>query len=180
MHVWINPYRLLNSDNLDILHKNNIFFKKPEMFLKYGSQYFFNPSHPETLKHLQSVVADIVSRYDIDAVHIDDYFYPYPIKGREFPDEEDFRANPRGFQNKNDWRRDNVNRAIDMISSTIKRIKPYVEFGVSPFGVWRNKNRDPRGSDTKALSNYDDLYADILKWIDEGKIDYVIPQLYWR
>ena len=180
VHVWINPYRLLNSDNLDILHKNNIFFKKPEMFLKYGSQYFFNPSHPETLKHLQNVVADIVSRYDIDAVHIDDYFYPYPIKGREFPDEEDFRANPRGFHNKNDWRRDNVNRAIDMISSTIKRIKPYVEFGVSPFGVWRNKNRDPRGSDTKALSNYDDLYADILKWIDEGKIDYVIPQLYWE
>ncbi len=180
VHVWLNPYRLLNSDNLDRLHKDNLFFKNPDMFIKYGSQYFFNPAHPQTLEHIKSVVKDIVTRYDIDAVHIDDYFYPYPIQGNNFPDDEDFKRDSRGFENKSDWRRDNVNRAIDIISSTIKEAKPYVEFGVSPFGVWRNKNRDPKGSDTKALANYDDLYADILKWIDEGKIDYVIPQLYWE
>ena len=180
VHVWLNPYRLLNSDNTDILQRNSLFFSRPNMFIKYGSQYFFNPARQETLEHLGKVVADIVSRYDIDALHIDDYFYPYPIEGKEFPDAADFRADPRGFKNRADWRRDNVNRAIDVISSTIKRIKPYVEFGVSPFGVWRNKSRDPRGSDTKALSNYDDLYADVVKWIDEGKIDYIVPQLYWE
>lgn len=180
VHVWLNPYRLLNSDNLDLLHGDNLFFKNPDMFIKYGTQYFFNPAHGKTLEHIGRVVNDIVTRYDIEAIHIDDYFYPYPIKGKEFPDADDFEANPRGFKNKSDWRRDNVNKAIDVIASTIKRAKPYVEFGVSPFGVWRNKSRDPRGSDTKALSNYDDLYADILKWIDEGKVDYVIPQLYWE
>lgn len=180
VHVWLNPYRLLNSDDLDQLHGDNLFFKKPDMFIKYGMQYFFNPANKETLEHIRLVVRDIVARYDIDAIHIDDYFYPYPIRGEEFPDADDFKADPRGFKNIADWRRDNVNKAIDVISTTIKATKPYVEFGVSPFGVWRNKNRDPKGSDTKALTNYDDLYADILKWIDEGKIDYVIPQLYWE
>jgi uncharacterized lipoprotein YddW (UPF0748 family) len=129
---------------------------------------------------LADVVEDIVSRYNIDAVHIDDYFYPYPIKNEKFPDEEAFRQEPRGFADINAWRRNNVDLAIDTIYRTVKRIKPYVEFGVSPFGVWRNKSKDARGSDTKASANYDDLNADILKWLDEGKIDYVMPQLYWE
>ncbi len=180
VHIWINPYRLLKTENLEELSDDNLFFRKPDLFIKYGTQYFFNPAKEETITHLQSVIADLVSRYDIDGVHIDDYFYPYPIGGKQFPDDHDFKADNRGFSNKNDWRRDNVNRAIDAIYSTIKRIKPYVEFGVSPFGVWRNKNKDPRGSATKALSNYDDLYADILHWIYKEQVDYVIPQLYWE
>jgi len=180
VHVWLNPYRLLNSDDTTLLNPEHLFFKNPKIFVKYGTQYYFNPAYKETRQYLKNIVADIVSRYDIDAVHIDDYFYPYPIKGEEFPDEEQFREDNRGFTNKNDWRRDNVNLVIDMISKTIKEIKPWVEFGVSPFGVWRNKSRDPKGSDTKALTNYDDLYADVLKWLKEGKIDYVMPQLYWE
>ena len=180
VHAWLNPYRLLNSDDLNLLHQNNIFFKYPELFFKYGNQYFFNPAKDATVEYLKNIVADIVSRYDIDALHIDDYFYPYPIKGKDILDEEDFTANSRGFTDRNDWRRDNVNRAINAIYTTIKSIKPYVAFGVSPFGVWRNKNKDINGSNTKALSNYDDLYADILKWEREGKVDYIIPQLYWE
>lgn len=180
VHVWINPYRLLNSNDLNLLDQNNLFFKDPELFIKYGEQYIFNPARQETLDHLQKVISDIVSRYDIDALHIDDYFYPYPIAGKEFPDKEDFKRDPRGFKDIKDWRRDNVNRAIKMISETVREIKPHVEFGVSPFGVWRNATKDPRGSNTKALSNYDDLYADILHWIKQGQVDYIIPQLYWE
>ena len=180
VHVWLNPYRVLNVDNINLLNPSHLYFKNPKIFVKYGTQYYFNPAYAETREYLKNIVADIVSHYDIEAVHIDDYFYPYPIRGEEFPDNEAFKEENRGFKNKNDWRRDNVNLAIDLISKTIKDIKPYVEFGVSPFGVWRNKGTDPNGSDTKALSNYDDLYADVLKWLKEDKIDYVMPQLYWE
>jgi len=180
VHVWLNPYRVLNNDDINLLNPNHLYFRNPKIFVKYGTQYYFNPAYEETRQYLKNIVADIVSRYDIEAIHIDDYFYPYPISGEDFPDAEAFRTEHRGFTNKNDWRRNNVNLAIDIMSKTIKEIKPWVEFGVSPFGVWRNKNRDPNGSDTKALSNYDDLYADVLKWQKEGKIDYVMPQLYWE
>jgi len=180
VHVWLNPYRVLNNEDLNLLNPNHLYFKNPKIFVKYGTQYYFNPAYEETRQYLKKIVADIVSRYDIAAIHIDDYFYPYPIRNEEFPDAEAFKTEHRGFTNKNDWRRDNVNLAIDIMSKTIKEIKPWVEFGVSPFGVWRNKSRDPKGSDTRALTNYDDLYADVLKWQKEGKIDYVMPQLYWE
>jgi uncharacterized lipoprotein YddW (UPF0748 family) len=180
VHAWLNPYRVLNSDNLDLLNENNYFFKNQYIYVKYGNQYYFNPAYKETRDFLTKVVEDIVSHYDIEAVHIDDYFYPYPIKNEPFPDELAFQQEPRGFTNINNWRRNNVDLAIDTIYHTIKKLKPWVEFGVSPFGIWRNKSRDPKGSDTKALANYDDLYADVLKWMQEGKIDYVMPQLYWE
>jgi uncharacterized lipoprotein YddW (UPF0748 family) len=128
------------------------------------------------------VVSDIVRRYDIDAIHFDDYFYPYKISGVEFPDDKSFKKYPDNFgpQNKEDWRRNNVDQIIRQLHDSIKSIKPYVEFGISPFGVWRNKKNDSNGSETRAgVSNYDDLYADILKWQKEKWIDYVTPQLYW-
>jgi uncharacterized lipoprotein YddW (UPF0748 family) len=180
IHVWLNPYRVLNSDNINLLSSNNNFFKNPKIYIKYGGQYFFNPACRETRAFLADVVADIVSRYDIDAVHIDDYFYPYPIKNEKLQDERTFEQETRGFADINAWRRNNVDLAIDTIYSTIKRIKAHVEFGISPFGVWRNKSKDARGSNTRALANYDDLYADVLKWLAEDKIDYVMPQLYWE
>jgi len=181
VHVWINPYRILNGSNVGILSPSHVFFKKPFMVVKYGGKYYFNPGLDETREYLGKVVADIVRRYDIDAVHFDDYFYPYRVAGEEFPDEAAFRKYPRGFTNKDDWRRNNVNMVIRELSDTIKRIKPWVEFGISPFGVWRNKSKDPRGSNTTAgTTNYDDLYADVLKWQKEGWIDYVAPQLYWE
>ena len=124
--------------------------------------------------------ADIVSRYDVDAIHMDDYFYPYPIKGKDFPDDASFARFGGGFSNKGDWRRSNVNVLIKKLHETIREIKPWVKFGVSPFGIYRNESSDPLGSKTKGLQNYDDLYADVLLWAREGWIDYNIPQIYWH
>ena len=183
VHAWLNPYRVVNSDNLNLLGKNHLYQKRPELFLKYGGKYYFDPGLDETREFLNNVVKDIVERYDVDAIHFDDYFYPYPVAGEKFPDDETFRNNPRGFapNQKDDWRRNNVNMVIVELQKTIKDIKPWVEFGISPFGVWRNNDIDPRGSATKAsVQNYDELYADILKWLNEGTIDYVVPQLYWE
>lgn len=183
VHVWLNPYRVTNSDNLNLLSKDHLYYKNKDLFLKYGGKYYFDPGLDETRAFLNKVVEDIVQRYDIDAIHFDDYFYPYKVANEEFPDFKSFRDNPRGFSpmQKDDWRRNNVNMIISELQQTIKSIKPWVEFGISPFGVWRNKSSDPRGSDTQAgVQNYDDLYADILKWLHEGTIDYVTPQLYWE
>lgn len=181
VHVWINPYRLLNNDQTSGLDKSHLYFQKPHLFVKYGGKYYFNPGLDETRNYLNQIVKDIVERYDIDAIHFDDYFYPYPVAGQEFPDQETFRRNPRGFTNKNDWRRNNVTLVIQELKKTIQSAKPWVEFGISPFGVWRNEVMDARGSATKAgIQNYDDLYADILLWLEKGIIDYVAPQLYWE
>ena len=181
VHVWLNPYRTLNEDDLSILTENHLYHRRPDMFVKYGGKYYFNPGLDVTREYLNDVVADIVTRYDIDAIHFDDYFYPYRIAGQEFPDSETFRRYPRGFTDKDAWRRNNVDMVIKELQRTIKSRKPWVEFGISPFGVWRNKSADPMGSDTRAgQTNYDDLYADVLKWMREGDIDYVVPQLYWE
>ncbi len=183
VHVWLNPYRVINSENLEILSKNHLYFKNKDLFVKYGGKYYFDPGLDETREFLNRVVEDVVERYDIEAIHFDDYFYPYRVANEEFPDEASFKKFPRGFapNQKDDWRRNNVNLVIEELQQTIKSIKPWVEFGISPFGVWRNNSVDPRGSATQAgVQNYDDLYADILKWLKEGTIDYVVPQLYWE
>ena len=183
VHAWINPYRVTNSRGSGELCQQHLFFEKKEMFVNYGNRYYFDPGLDETREFLNLVVRDVVERYNIDAVHFDDYFYPYKIAGVDFPDQKTFERYPRGFtqEQKNDWRRNNVNLIISELQQTIKSIKPWVEFGISPFGVWRNSSTDPRGSATKAgIQNYDDLYADILKWLQEGSIDYVTPQLYWE
>ena len=182
VHVWLNPYRTTSVFSIKDIAPNHIYHQHPEWFIHYGDKYYFDPSLEETRSWLNKIVADIVTRYDIDAIHFDDYFYPYKVKGQEFPDEKRFLENPRGFKNKDDWRRDNVNLIIQQLQHTIKSIKPWVEFGISPFGVWRNEANDSiRGSKTKAgVQNYDDLYADILLWLEKGWIDYVMPQLYWE
>ena len=183
VHVWLNPYRLSNSDNINMLSKDHLYYKNKDLFVRYGGKYYFDPGLDETRMFLNSVVEDVVEHYDIDAVHFDDYFYPYKVGNQEFPDNESFKKFPRGFapNQKDDWRRNNVNMVIAELQQTIKSLKPWVEFGISPFGVWRNDNVDPDGSATRAgVQNYDDLYADILKWLKEGNIDYVVPQLYWE
>jgi len=132
------------------------------------------------MQYVTNIVKDVVTRYDVDAIHMDDYFYPYRITGKEFPDEATYRKYGDGL-NKEDWRRSNCDSIIKMIHDTIVAVKPMVKFGISPFGVWRNKSNDEDGSDTKAgQTNYDDLYADILLWLKKGWIDYVAPQLYWE
>ncbi|MFW5706448.1 MAG: glycoside hydrolase family 10 protein [Bacteroidota bacterium] len=183
IHLWLNPYRAELDTARNALSEDHPMRRHPEWFVTYGQMGYFNPGLPQTRDHVSHVVADLVRRYDMDAIHFDDYFYPYPITGEEFPDSAAFAKHPHGFspEQKDDWRRHNVDLIIKQLQDTIKSIKPHVAFGISPFGVWRNQTIDPKGSATTAgVTNYDDLYADILKWQKEGWIDYVTPQLYWH
>lgn len=182
VHAWLNPYRVtISMMDTSQLVSNHLMKRHPEWFWQYGEQWYFEPGLDETRQWICLVVEDIVSRYDIDAIHMDDYFYPYPKPRLPLPDKACFEAHPRGFTDIREWRRNNVNMAIRDISQTIRSTKPWVKFGISPFGVWRNNTRDSIGSATTAgLTNYDNLYADVLLWIREGWIDYVCPQLYWH
>lgn len=181
VHVWLNPYRVQKDTVKDVLSKEHLYFKKPQLFVTYGKSRYFNPGLQETRNFVSSVVGEIVRNYNIQAIHMDDYFYPYKIEGQEFPDQKAFEKEPRQFSDKDNWRRDNVDLIIKQIRDTIIANKPEVEFGISPFGVWRNISKDAEGSKTTAsIGNYDDLYADILKWQKENWIDYVTPQLYWH
>lgn len=182
VHAWLNPYRVtIKTMDTTSLMPNHLMRLHPEWFWKYGEQWYFEPGLEETCDWICMVVEDVVCRYDIDAIHMDDYFYPYPLYRTAIPDTACFRLHSRGFTDIHAWRRDNVNRAIESISQTIRQTKPWIEFGISPFGVWRNQSRDSLGSATTAgLTNYDNLYADVLYWIRRGWIDYVTPQLYWE
>ncbi len=179
-HAWMNPYRaMFNIDNSSI-SASHITKIHPEWFLAYGDKKYFDPGNKEVQKYVTTVVKDVVSRYDVDAIHFDDYFYPYRIAGKEFPDEVSFAKYGKGM-NIDDWRRSNTDSVILMLSRVIKQESKKCQFGISPFGVWRNADKDSRGSNTQAgQTNYDDLYADILLWLKNGWIDYVAPQLYWE
>ena len=178
-HAWFNPYRALVNTDLGI-DSSSLVFQKPLWFVTYGKNMYFDPGLPEAREHTVSVIMDVVNRYDVDGVHFDDYFYPYRIAKTEFPDSVSFEKYKGDFTNKDDWRRNNVDILIKKLNDSINQVKPHVQFGISPFGVWRNKSVDPMGSDTRAGQTcYDDLYADVLKWLKEGWIDYVVPQIYW-
>lgn len=177
-HAWLNPYRAEFSIGKSSIAKDHIMRKHPEWFLKYGDKRYFDPANKDAQDFVVKVVRDIVKHYNVDAIHMDDYFYPYRIAGKEFPDEQSYRKSGTTLS-KDDWRRSNVDSIIKKISIAIKEEKPWVKFGISPFSVWRNSDKDPEGSDTRAgQTNYDDLYADILLWMRNGWIDYVTPQLY--
>lgn len=179
-HAWLNPYRANFSIARSSIAPAHISKLHPEWFLAYGGKLYFDPGNKSGQKWTLDVVKDIVARYDVDAIHMDDYFYPYRIAGKEFPDSTSYAMYGDGML-KDDWRRSNVDSIIVALSASIKRIKPWVKFGISPFGVWRNSDKDPVGSATQAgVTNYDDLYADILLWTRSGWIDYVVPQLYWE
>ena len=179
LHAWVNPYRARTKGTtvLSPMHPYNRF---PQYFVEYCGQLYFDPGFPECRQYIRKIVEDIVTRYDVDAIHMDDYFYPYPTPGVEFPDDVSFAANGRGFTNRGDWRRNNVNVLIKELHETIHAAKPWVKFGVSPFGIYRNQKSDPNGSATNGLQNYDDLYADVLMWVNNGWVDYNIPQIYWE
>lgn len=178
-HAWFNPYRAAMIVDGSEIDSASILFQHPNWFLKYGKNMYFNPGLPPVRDHVTNVILDVVNRYDVDGVHFDDYFYPYKISGITFPDSLTF-ASQNKFTKIDDWRRNNVDILIKQIGDSIRSVKPHVKFGISPFGVWRNLNVDPSGSATKAGQTcYDDLYADVLKWLREGWIDYVVPQVYW-
>lgn len=179
LHAWINPYRAKTKGTTE-LSPNHVAIKHPERVFRYDGQYIMNPGMAENREYICNVVADIVRRYDVDGLHIDDYFYPYPVAGETIPDENLFRRNSNGIGNVGDWRRYNVNLFMKQMHDTIMSIKPWVKFGVSPFGIYRNKTVDPNGSATRGLQNYDDLYADVLLWVNNGWVDYCVPQLYWQ
>ena len=177
-HAWCNPYRADFQIGKSSIAPNHITKTHPEWFLTYGDKKYFDPSNKDAQQFVVNVITDIVKRYDVDAIHMDDYFYPYRIPGKEFPDQAAYETSGTSLS-KDDWRRSNVDSIIAMLSRAIKQQKPWVKFGISPFSVWRNKDQDPDGSDSKASqTNYDDLYADVLLWLKKGWIDYVAPQLY--
>lgn len=182
-HAWLNPYRATFDTKIETLSSNHDYFKHPDWMIKYGEEgkekFYYNPGLPEVQSHLLKIVDEVVENYDIDAIHFDDYFYPYRIKGKEFNDAASFKKYGNGLAIE-DWRRLNVNTFVKSVYNNIKKAKPWVQFGISPFGVWRNKSVDPKGSDTQAgQTNYDDLFADPLAWMQGKYIDYILPQLYW-
>jgi uncharacterized lipoprotein YddW (UPF0748 family) len=179
-HAWINPYRAVFNANSNALSPTHISIIHPEWFVTYGDKKYFNPGLPQVVEYVNNIVKDIIQRYDIDGLHMDDYFYPYRITGVEFPDAAAYSKYGKGMS-KDAWRRSNCDSVVKRIHETILAEKPNIKFGISPFGVWRNESMDAAGSKTKAgVTNYDDLYADILLWMREKWIDYVAPQLYWE
>ena len=179
-HAWMNPYRAVFNIGSSIISATHITRLHPSWFLNYGDKTYFDPGNKEAQQYVANVVKDVVSRYDVDAIHFDDYFYPYRLAGKEFPDDFSYRQNGNGLS-KNDWRRSNTDSIIAVLSRVIKSANSKCQFGISPFGIWRNIAKDPDGSNTNGgVTNYDDLYADILLWLKNGWIDYVAPQIYWE
>ncbi|MEE3385247.1 MAG: family 10 glycosylhydrolase [Prevotella sp.] len=179
LHAWINPYRAKTKTTKE-LASSHVAIRHPEWVFSYDGQFILNPGIPECRDYICNVVADIVRRYDVDGLHMDDYFYPYPVAGQSIDDGRQFRAYNNGIKDIGDWRRYNVNVFIKQMYETIKSVKPWVKFGVAPFGIYRNKKSSPIGSNTNGLQNYDDLYADVLLWVNNGWVDYNVPQLYWE
>ncbi|TKC12437.1 glycoside hydrolase [Pedobacter polaris] len=178
LHAWFNPYRATMSAG-QLTSSEHITKKRPELFYRYGGQILFDPGLPEVREYITQVILDVVKEYDIDGVHFDDYFYPYRIAGQTIKDNTTFTKYANGFTNINDWRRNNVDMLVKMVNDSVHHYKKHVKFGVSPFGIWRNFREDTLGSRTNGLSNYEELYADSRKWIKEGWVDYINPQIYF-
>jgi len=183
-HAWCNPYRAVHTIGKSSIAPDHITRQHPVWFVRFEKTIYFDPGIPEVQQYVTEIARDIVRRYDIDALHFDDYFYPYDIKeggppGKDFPDNRSFARYGNGLS-KADWRRANVDSVILSISKAIKEIKPHCKFGISPFAIWRNIDKDPEGSNTQTITDYDNLYADILLWLRNGWIDYVVPQIYFE
>lgn len=180
LHAWFNPYRLSMGTDINALIPTHPARQHPDWVVTYGGKLYYNPGIPAARKLVEDAIMDAVSNYDIDGVHFDDYFYPYPVAGQVFDDAATYAQYGAGFPTLADWRRHNIDLLIQEIQQRIKAIKPWVKFGISPFAVWRNKATDPEGSDTTAgVQTYDDLAADTRKWVREDWIDYIVPQVYW-
>jgi len=179
LHAWINPYRAKTKGTTS-LSVNHVAVKHPERCFDYDGLKILNPGIAENRNFICEVARDIVTRYDVDGIHMDDYFYPYPVAGVPIPDDEQYRQNSNGILDRGDWRRHNVNLFIKQFYETVHKAKPWVKVGISPFGIYRNKKSAEIGSQTNGLQNYDDLYADILLWINNGWLDYCVPQIYWE
>ncbi len=173
VHAWLNPYRA-KAGNVGACAANHVVNKMPEAVVTYGDLEWLDPGHPGAFDHTLSVIEDLLKRYDIDGIHFDDYFYPYPKDGMAFDDDATYSAYGGGMS-RDDWRRDNVNRMVAAVGESVKSLRTDVRWGISPFGIYR----PGMPSGVVGLDQYEELYADPLKWMQEGWLEYVAPQLYW-
>ncbi|MEU3979987.1 family 10 glycosylhydrolase [Streptomyces sp. NPDC026672] len=181
LHAWFNPYRVADHADPERLAAAHPARRHPDWVVRHGGGLYYNPGLPEVRAFVQDAVLDAVARYPVDAVHFDDYFYPYPVAGQTFDDDAAYARHGGAFADRAAWRRDNVDRLVRETAARVARVRPGTQFGISPFGVWRNAATDARGSGTRAgVQTYDDLHADTRGWVRKGWIDYVVPQLYWH
>ncbi|MFR9799289.1 glycoside hydrolase family 10 protein [Streptomyces sp. MS06] len=181
LHAWFNPYRIANHADPARLVPSHPARLHPDWVVPYGGRLYYNPGLPQVRAFVQEAIMDAVRRYPVDAVHFDDYFYPYPVAGRTFDDTAAYERHGGAFADRAAWRRDNVNRLVRETAARVAQVRPGTQFGISPFGVWRNADSDPGGSRTQAgAQSYDDLHADTRTWLREGWIDYLAPQVYWN
>lgn len=182
LHAWFNPYRVAISNQNPRNSTAPVCLRHPELVRAYGKSLWLDPGEEGTQRYSSNVIMDVVRRYDVDGIHFDDYFYPYPEKNEqnvemEFPDNpswEHYKAHG-GKLSRADWRRENVDHFVESIDKAIKKEKPWVKFGISPFGIWRPANPPS----TTGFDAYNKLFADSRKWLAEGWVDYLAPQLYW-
>lgn len=180
LHAWFNPFRIANHTDPARLVPTHPARLHPDWVVPYGGKLYYNPGLPEVRRFVQDAMLDALRHYAIDAVHWDDYFYPYPVAGQVFDDDDAFARYGGGFPDRAAWRRDNIDRLVREMATRVKKVRKHAQFGISPFGVWRNASTDPLGSDTQAgVQTYDDLYADTRGWVKKGWLDYICPQLYW-
>ncbi|MEV6980254.1 family 10 glycosylhydrolase [Sphaerisporangium sp. NPDC051017] len=179
-HAWFNPYRVSLQADPARLVADHPLRRHPAWGVRYAGGLYYNPGLPEVRAFVQEAIMDAVVRYDVDGVHFDDYFYPYPVDGQEFGDAAAYARHGKGFPDRAAWRRHNVDRFVQEMAERVREAKPEAMWGISPFGVWRNRASDPGGSATTALQSYDDQYADTRGWVQKGWLDYVTPQLYWH
>ena len=178
LHAWFNPFRAAHPQAKSPPAMNHVLRTHPEIIRHYGSQTWLDPGEPEARTRALNAVLDVVKRYDVDGIVFDDYFYPYPEGGRDFPDDASWKKyGVHSGLTRDDWRRANVNQFVEKVSQSIKAAKPWVQFGISPFGIWRPGV--PAGISPKALDAYGKLYADARRWLAGGWVDYLAPQLYW-
>ena len=177
LHAWLNPYRITRDgkEELDALPETSPAKQHPEWVVEYESNYYFNPGLPAVQQLVVDGAAEIVRNYDVDGIHLDDYFYP----GTDFNDAAAYARYGDDFDDIGDWRRDNVNTLIASLDETVHAINPELSFGVSPAGIWDNKADNPKGSDTNGRSSYREIYCDSVEWVKRGTVDYICPQLYW-
>ena len=181
LHAWFNPYRATMDANYASLSPQHVTRLHPDWFFTYGGRKLFNPGLPDVREYIIQVILDVVKNYDVDGIHMDDYFYPYPIAGQRINDQAAFEQYGSGkFTDIRAWRRNNVDTLIHALADSIHKYKPHVKFGISPFGIWKNAGQDPEGSQTGGGSSYYEQFADSRKWIEEGWLDYINPQIYWQ
>lgn len=179
-HAWFNPFRAVSHVRFSSVAYNNVSKQHPEWVFQYGERLYLNPGLPAVRNYLVKTVMELVRNYDIDGLHFDDYFYPYTKDGIPLPDRTTYKKYGQGFNHIDDWRRSNVDVFIKELSDSLRQVAPHVKFGISPVGIWRNKSKDARGSNSRVShTSYDMLFADVRKWLERGWIDYVAPQLYW-